>query len=249
MWRFSKKAFPVITTFFNLSYVNSLEFISMSNRECKARPKIIVTNANEPVFYPYTIKVNKCSGSCNIINNPYTKLCILGIVKNINVRVLNLMSRINATRHIICNGTCQCGCRLISAICNSRQIWNEDKCRSECKEDLINKIVCDKEYIWNPGNCACECDKSCGIGQYLDCKSYVCRNSLVGKLVEECSNVIDGDKIYNETLNATSSNDCASCTPYVVLFTVFLSTSVITSCAFVYFRWYKRNVQLNQEKC
>ena len=94
---------------------------------------------------------------------------------------------------------------MISAVCNSRQTWNKDKCRSKCKEDLINKIACDKEYIWNPSNCACECDKSCGIGQYLDHKSCVCRNSLV----EECTNVIYGDTIYNKTLTVTSSNDCA----------------------------------------
>ena len=61
MWKFIKKAFAVITTFFNLSYVNSLECISMNNQECKARPKIIDVNNNEPVFYPYSIKVNKCS--------------------------------------------------------------------------------------------------------------------------------------------------------------------------------------------
>ena len=62
MWRLFKKAFAVITTFFNPSYVNSLECTSMNNQECKARPKIIDLNNNEPVFYPYSIKVNKCSG-------------------------------------------------------------------------------------------------------------------------------------------------------------------------------------------
>ena len=128
---------------------------------------------------------------------------------------------------------------MTSAICNSRQIWIKDKCRCECKEDLVNKMVCDKGYIWNPSNCACECDKSCGIGQSLDYKNCVCRNSLVDKLDEESTNVIEGDKIYNERLTVTSSNDCASCTPYIVLFAVFLSISVIISSAFVYFNWYK----------
>ena len=107
---------------------------------------------------------------------------------------------------------------------------------------------CDKGYIWNPSNCACECDKPCGISQYLDYKNCVCRNSLVDKLVEECTSVIDGDIIYNKTLTVTSSSDCASCTPYVVLLEVFLSTSVIISAAFVYYHWYKKNVQSNSEK-
>ena len=101
MWRFIKKAFAIITTFFNLSYANSLEYISMKNQECRARPKIIDINNNVPVFYPYSIKVNKCSGSCSNVNDPYAKLCIPDIVKNINIKVFNLMSRINETRQII----------------------------------------------------------------------------------------------------------------------------------------------------
>ena len=76
MWRFIKKAFGVKTKFFNLSYVNSLECISMNNQECKARPKIIDVNNNEPIFCPYSIKVNKCSGSCGNINDLYAKLCV-----------------------------------------------------------------------------------------------------------------------------------------------------------------------------
>ena len=81
--------------------------------------------------------------------------------------------------------------------------------------------MCDKVYIWNSSNCACKCGKLCGIGQYLDYKSRACRNSLVDKLVEECTNIIDGDTIYNKTLTVTPSNNCSSCTLYIVLFTVF----------------------------
>ena len=97
MWRFLKKTFAMMTTFFNLSYVNSLECISMNNQECKARPKIIDVSNNERVFYPYSIKVNKCSGSCSNINDPYGKLCVPDIIKNINVKVFYLMSRIDET--------------------------------------------------------------------------------------------------------------------------------------------------------
>ena len=60
----------------------------MNNQECKVRSEIINVNTNEPVFYPFSIKVNKCSGSCNI-NDPYAKLCVPDVVKNINVNVFN----------------------------------------------------------------------------------------------------------------------------------------------------------------
>ena len=82
----------------------------MSNPECKARAAIIIINSNEPLFYRYSILVNKCNGSCNDINNPYTKLCITDVVKNINVN--NLMSRINEIRNVSWDETCTCICRL-----------------------------------------------------------------------------------------------------------------------------------------
>ena len=72
----------------------------MNNQEFRARSKIINVNTAEPVFYPYSIKVNKWSGSCNDINNTYAKLCLSNNIKNINVKVFNLMSKINETRHI-----------------------------------------------------------------------------------------------------------------------------------------------------
>ena len=127
--------------------------------------------------------------------------CVFLILQKTNVKVFNLISRTNETRQIIWHEYCKCVYRLSAAICNSKQRWNKDKFRCECKEDLIDHGICDKGYIWNPSNCQCECNNSCGIGQYLDYKKYLCRNSIVNRLVEECTNVTDENKIYNETLN------------------------------------------------
>ena len=52
--------------------VNSLSCISMNNQKCKIRPQVVV-NGGEPVFFPFSIKTSKCSGSCNDINHPYAK--------------------------------------------------------------------------------------------------------------------------------------------------------------------------------
>ena len=69
----------------------------MSNQECKVKPEIIV-NSDEPSFYPYSVKINKCSGSYNNINDPYAKPCIPDVVKKINLKVFDLMSGTNETR-------------------------------------------------------------------------------------------------------------------------------------------------------
>ena len=135
------------------------------------------------MFYPYSIKINRCKGSCNTINDPYAKICVPDQIKDTNVKVFNLMSRTNETRHIKWHGTCKCKCRIDASICNTKQIWNDDKYRCECKE-LIDKGVCDKGFIWNPSNCECEFDKSCNFGKYLDYKNCKCRKKIIDKLVE-----------------------------------------------------------------
>ena len=65
--------------------------------ECKVTPAIMNTNSNEPLFYPYSVLINKCSGSCNDIDNPYAKLCIPDVLKDINIKVFNLMSTTKET--------------------------------------------------------------------------------------------------------------------------------------------------------
>ena len=44
-------------------------------------------NSNKPSFYPYSVKINKCSGSCNNINDPYANMCVSDVAKNINLKV------------------------------------------------------------------------------------------------------------------------------------------------------------------
>ena len=81
-------------------YANSSSSFSMNNQECKARPQVINVNGDEPVFFPFSIKTSKCSGSCNNVNYPYAKICVPDIVKSLNVKVFNLMSRTNEARYI-----------------------------------------------------------------------------------------------------------------------------------------------------
>ena len=79
----------------------------MKNQECKVMPEIINVNSNEPVFYLFSFKTSKCSGSCNNINDPYAKICVPNVIKDLNVKVFNLMSRTNETRHINWHKTCK----------------------------------------------------------------------------------------------------------------------------------------------
>ena len=88
--------FTILSTSTNVS---PLKCISISNQECKVRPEFGNISSKEPVFFPFSIKASKCSGSCNNINDPYGKLCVSDVVKDINLKVFNLRSRTNEKRH------------------------------------------------------------------------------------------------------------------------------------------------------
>ena len=121
---------------FSVLKVNSLECLSLINRECMSRPKILNVNERigEALFYPNNVLVNKCSGSCNTLDNPLSKIRVSKIIKNVNMKVYN------------------------SSVCNSKQIWNSDICRCDCNENFAGIISCDKGYTWNPSTCECQCD-------------------------------------------------------------------------------------------
>ena len=204
---------------FSILKVKTLECVSVINEKCMSRPKIINLNKDEPVFHSLSIKVNKCSGDCNNINDHMVKLCVPNIVKDMNIKVFNLLARINETRKIVWHETCKYVCRLTSAVCNDRQEWNENKCRCECKEDLVSKLICDKGYMWNPSTRSCECDRYCETGQYLDYKNCVCRKKIIENLIEQCTSIADMD-IKNNTLSKNS--DESSSNIYFILFIVFL---------------------------
>ena len=93
MFELVKKVFFIgLTILSDFTNVNSLlNCSSMKNQECKIRPEIINVNSDNPIFYPFSIEINKFSGSCSNINNPHAKVCDPDVIKDLNVKVFNLM--------------------------------------------------------------------------------------------------------------------------------------------------------------
>ena len=80
--RFVQKVFfkglTILSDFINTSSL--LSCISMKNWECKIRPQIVNINSNNSIIFPFSIKITKCSGNCNNINDPYAKICVPDII-------------------------------------------------------------------------------------------------------------------------------------------------------------------------
>ena len=78
---------------FGIIKTKALECVSVINQKCMPRPKILDVNEGigEALFYPYKVLVNKCSGSCNTLDNPMSKICVPKIIKNVNIQVYNFL--------------------------------------------------------------------------------------------------------------------------------------------------------------
>ena len=193
--------------------------VSMNNQACIVRPEIVNINSNNPIFYPFSVKINKCSGNCNNINDPYARIWVPDIIRNLTVKIFNLMTITNETRSIKCHETCKCICRLNKIICNNKQRWNKDKYRCECKE------LIDKGFIWNPSNCGCECANACNTVN-IQVIQIVSVKKEIDPLIEECTendddetNMVnktitkygDETKLVNKTMTKNENSYCNSC--------------------------------------
>ena len=63
-----------------------------------------------------------------------------------NVKIFNLISRVNEKRFLVQHEFCESKCRLNESVCNSKQKWNYDECWCECKE-LDDWGSCKKGYL------------------------------------------------------------------------------------------------------
>ena len=88
---------------FSIIKTKALDCVSVINQKCMPRPKILNVNERigEALFYPYNILVNKCSGSCDTLDNPMSKICVPKIIKNVNMKVYNFLMRLNETRNVL----------------------------------------------------------------------------------------------------------------------------------------------------
>ena len=85
-----------ITGNFMLIPENKPDCFLLKNEECKVR-KVIIDN--DYMVYRYKSKVNKCIGSCNDKNNPYFKICLPDIVKNVRIKVFDLLLQKNVLKN------------------------------------------------------------------------------------------------------------------------------------------------------
>ena len=143
------RVISLLISLFGIIKTKALECVSVVNKKYMPRPKILDVNEGvvEALFYPYNVLVNKCSGSCNTLDDPMEKLCVPNIIKRVKMKVYNFLMRPNGTRYVLWHESCKYVCRLNSSVCNNKQIWNSDTCSCDCNEDFAGIMTCNKGYM------------------------------------------------------------------------------------------------------
>ena len=109
-------------------------------------------------YYPFTVKLDKCVGSFNILKDLSNKVCVQNKTEDLNLSVFNMVAGINQSKILTKCISCEWKCKFDGRKCNSNQWWNNDKYQCECKKHRI----CERDYIWNPTTCICENGKYMG---------------------------------------------------------------------------------------
>ena len=117
---------------------NHTKCISLSNQKCMTQPTLISldTNDNSQEFhyYPFTVKLDRCVGSCNTLNDLSNKVCVPNKTEDLNLSVFNMITGINESKTLTKHISCECKCKFDGRKCNSNQKWNNDKCWYKCKK-------------------------------------------------------------------------------------------------------------------
>ena len=101
-------------------------------------------------YYPFAVKLDKCVGSCNTLNEFSNKVCVTNKIEHLNLSLFNMIQGINEPK-------------------NNKHTSYEYKCIYLMEEngiqinggimtnvDVSCEKVCDKDYIWNPSTYICE---------------------------------------------------------------------------------------------
>ena len=118
------------------------------------------------------MKLYRCVGSCNTLNDLSNKVCIPNKTEDLNLSVFNIITEINESKTLTKYISCEHKSRFDGIKCNSYQLWNNDKCRCECKK----RHVFEEDYVWNSVICSCENNKH--LAGIMDNSAIICHEVI-----------------------------------------------------------------------
>ena len=140
----------------------AIKYVSLNNQPSMVRPRLINLYPDELHHYPFIISLDRHNGSCNTVEDPFGRICVLSDIEDANLKVFNMIKGRNESKPLIKHLSYKCRCEFEGRKFNSNKLnlnsKNNDKYQCE-REKPIKHPVCEEDYAWNPTIHACECDK------------------------------------------------------------------------------------------
>ena len=145
MLRIIKKMFIVLLSSIGKAS-NHTKCVSLINQKCMIQPTLINLHPNEYSeefhYYLFSVKLNRCAGSCNTLNDLSNKVCVPNKTEDLNESMFNIITGINESKTLTEHMSCKCKCKFDGRNCNSDRWWNIDKYLGEFKNvTYVKKIM------------------------------------------------------------------------------------------------------------
>ena len=72
-------------------------------------------------YYPFAIKLDRCVGSCNTLNDLSSNVCVSNKIEDLGLSVFNIITRINESKTLANHISSEYKCRFNGKKCNSYQ--------------------------------------------------------------------------------------------------------------------------------
>ena len=148
MFGIIKKVFLVLLSS-TVNVSNHTKCVSLSNQKCEIQPTLINLHPDEYIqefhYYPFAVRLDRCVGSRNTLNDLSNKVCVPNKTEDLNLSVLNIITGLNESKTLTKHISCECKCKFEGRKCNLDHWLNKDKCQCECKK----RHVCGEDYVWN----------------------------------------------------------------------------------------------------
>ena len=201
--------------------------MSLNNERCMFWRFLIDLNLVELNYHPFMTSLDQCSGNCNFVDDLSTKICVPSKTKDVNFKVLNIITNKNEAKTMVKYIPCDCKCKFNSTTCNSNQKWNNETCQCECK----NYHKCKMNYGWNPCKCVCE------NGKYL--KSFNDNSKIVcDEIIYVMNNVPPNVSKNSDDKKIRNKMDC------YILHTVLLVIILLFIMAIICYQYAKHRSKL-----
>ena len=196
MFELLKKLFIELLTGI-VSASNYTKWVLSSNQKCMIQPTLINLHPNEYTqefhYCAFAVKLDIFVESCNTLNDLPNKVCVPDKTEDLNLSVINIITRINESKTLTEHISFECKCKFNGRKCNSDQWWNNRKCRCECKK----RHICEKDCVWIPAT------YSCANGKYL---ASILDNSAI-----MCDEVIESDNEKTKTIPTNFNEKKSAC--------------------------------------